>query len=35
MLDNLNSQNFDPENYMEDLDEILDQKIDIILDLKK
>ena len=35
MLDNLNSQNFDPELYMDDLEEILDAKIELILDVKK
>lgn len=35
MLENLNNQNFDPDNYMEFLDEILDEKMLNIIDLKK
>ena len=35
MLENLNSQNFDPESYMEELDELLDQKIESVFQLKK
>lgn len=35
MLDNLNTQNFDPENYMEELDDILDTKLEGIFELKK
>ncbi len=33
MLENLNT-NFDPEIYMEDLDEILEMKLESILELK-
>ena len=35
MLENLNAMNFDPENYMDELDEILDNKLESIFDLKK
>jgi len=31
MLDDLNNINFDPENYIDNLDDLLDEKIDMIM----
>ena len=35
MLDDLNNINFDPENYIDQLDDLLDEKIDMIMNQKK
>lgn len=35
MLDDLNNINFDPENYIDQLDDLLDDKIDMIMNQKK
>jgi len=35
MLDDLNTDHYDPESYMDQLDNLLDDKIDTILFLKK
>ena len=35
MLDDLNTNNFDPENYIEQLDDLLDEKLEMIMMQKK